>query len=385
MNTGIRLDYKELRTISPKAARQAIIQILKSTKGNVRETARLLHTTRSTIYKALVKQKEKNLDDISTAPHNVRNKTSLDIESKVVLLKEKTNYGPLRLKDELQEQYEIDLSHHTIRNIVRRNKKTKTKQRVRYKRSSRPFVDWYSAKAFEVVQIDLKHIIDQKALSPSQIAHIIRHDLPLYQWGAVDVNSRFKLIAYSKEKSWTNGLTWFLWITSWLRSHGVTVRIIYTVDHGQEFGGDCWYKIVELRKLLKGFGCFIIQNRKKHPEENSHLERSHKTDDDEFYIPRIHTITTNDQFYQEAFNYLYYYNCVRKHSSLGRIPPYSYLKKTTTAIDDTIKYVPPIFLDEVSAKLGTWSGYHVLAQYPSVIINFWHILNNKILPITLIN
>lgn len=363
MNTGIHLDYKELRTISPKAARQAIIQILKSTKGNIQKTAHLLHTTRCTIYKALSKQKEHNLADTSTAPHVVKNKTNRDIESKVVTLKEKTNYGPLRLHDELQTQYGIDLSPHTIRNIVRRNKKTKTKRRIRYKRSSRPYVDWYRAKAFEVVQIDLKHIIDQKALSPSQIAHVIRYDLPLYQWGAVDVNSRFKLIAYSKEKSWTNGLTWFLWVTSWLRSHGVTVRIVYTVDHGQEFGGDCWYKIVELRKLLSGFGCFIIQNRKKHPEENSHLERSHKTDDDEFYIPRIHTITTNDQFYKEAFNYLYYYNCVRKHSSLGRIPPYVYLKKTTIAIDDTIKYVPPIFLDEVSAKLGTWSGYHVLAQY----------------------
>jgi hypothetical protein len=363
METGIRLDYKELRTISPKAARQAIFQILKSVKGNVAETARILHTTRLTIYKALLKQKSKNLNDLSTAPHTIRNKTHENIESKVIGLKEKTNYGPLRLKDELKIQYGITLSHHTIRNIIRRNKKTKTKTRKRYKRSSRPFVDWYSAKAFEVVQIDLKYIVDQKALSPSQIAHIIRHDLPLYQWGAIDVNSRFKLTAYSKEKSWTNGLTWFLWVTSWLRSHGVTVRIVYTVDHGVEFGGDCWYKIVELKKLLRGFGGFVIQNRKKHPEENSHLERSHKTDDDEFYIPRIHTITTYGQFYKEAFNYLYYYNCVRKHSSLGRIPPYDYLKKTTTNIDDTIKFVPPIFLDEVSAKLGTWSGYHVLAQY----------------------
>lgn len=239
MNTGIHLDYKELRTISPKAARQAILQILASTKNNVSKTAHLLHTTRKTIYKAISKQKEKNLDDTSTAPHIQANKTDTAIEKKVIELKEKTNYGPIRLKDELHEQYGINLSHHTIRNIVRRNKKTKTKQRKRYKKSSRPFVDWYTAKAFEIVQIDLKHIIDQKALSSSQIAHIIRHDLPLYQWGAVDVNSRFKLIAYSTEKSWTNGLTWFLWVTSWLRSHGVTVRIVYTVDHGQEFGGDC--------------------------------------------------------------------------------------------------------------------------------------------------
>jgi len=369
MRTGIHLEYKELRKISPKAARQAILQILKSTKSNVTETARILHTTRRTIYKAIKKKEDNDLNDTSTAPHTITNRTPDEIEEKVIEVKSKTNYGPLRLKDELLSRYGITLSHHTIRNIVRRNRNKVQKKHVkRTRRSSRPFVDWYSSEAFEVVQIDLKHIIDQKALSSTQIAHILKYQLPLYQWGAIDVHSRFKLIAYSKEKSWTNGLTWFLWVTSWLRSHGVTVRIVYTVDHGVEFGGDCWYKIVELRKLLKGFGCFIIQNRKKHPEENAHLERSHKTDDDEFYIPRIDMITTNDQFYQEAMNYLYYYNCVRKHSSLGRIPPFSYLQKTTPTIDDTIKYVPPIFLDDVSAQLGTWSGYHVLAQYQVKIL-----------------
>ena len=367
MNDGIHLEYRDLRTISPRAARQAILQILATNKGNIASTARILHTSRCTIYKALTRQREKNLDDISTAPHTVKNKTEPSIEEKVVKLKKKTNYGPLRLKEELEETEGITLSHHTIRNIIRRNKVSRTKQRKRYKKSSRPFIDWYSSKAFEVVQIDLKHIIDQKALSASQIAHVIRHDLPLYQWGALDVNSRFKLIAYSSEKSWTNGLTWFLWVTSWLRSHGVTSRIVYTVDHGEEFGGKSWYKIVELRKLLSGFGCFIIQNRLKHPEENAHLERSHRTDDEEFYIPRIHTITSNKQFYEEAFNYLYYYNCVRKHTSLDRQSPFSYLQKTTTGIDDTIKYVPPIFLDGVSAELGAWSGYHVLAQYQSNI------------------
>ncbi len=230
MNTGIHLEYRELRTISPRAARQAILQIYASTKGNIQKTASLLHTSRCTIYKALRKQKEKCLDDTSTAPHTVKNKTAVSIEEKVVKLKEKTNYGPLRLKDELKEVHGIDLSHHTIRNIVRRNKhRIKGKRVRRTRRSERIFVDWYSSKAFEVVQIDLKYIIDQKALSASQITHIIAHNLPLYQWGAIDVFSRFKLISYSKEKSWTNGLTWFLWVTSWLRSHGVTVRIVYTV------------------------------------------------------------------------------------------------------------------------------------------------------------
>ena len=365
MITGIHLDYKELRGISPHAARRAILQILKSTGGNVAEAARLLHTTRKTIYKALQKDDEGSLDDSSTAPKHVPNRTAKDTENKIIEIKKKTRYGPIRIADELKDVHGIILSTHTIRNILRRHKKSlKCKQHKPHKKGVRQFVDWYNAKPFEIVQIDLKHVIDQKALSMEQITHIRMKDLPLYQWGALDVNSRFKLIAYSQEKSWTNGLTWFLLVTSWLRSHGVTGEIVYTVDHGEEFGGKSWLKVVELRKLLSGFGCRFIQNRIKHPEENSHLERSHRTDDDEFYIPRVLAIADRQTFYKEALNYIYYYNNVRKHSGIGRLTPFQHLSSQMPDIDDRIKVVPPLFLDNISVDLGPWSGYHLLAQYP---------------------
>ena len=363
MITGIHLDYKELRGISPKAGRRAILQVLKSVDGNVAECARLLHTTRRTIYKALKKDGEGDLNDCSTAPKHVPNRTAAAIEDKVIEIKQKTHYGPIRIADELLEQHGIILSTHTIRNIVRRYKKSlKLKKHKPHKAGVRQFVDWYTAKPFEVVQIDLKHVIDQKALNMEQINHIRMNDLPLYQWGALDVNSRFKLIAYSQEKSWTNGLTWFLWVTSWIRSHGVTGEIVYTVDHGEEFGGKSWLKIVELRKLLSGFNCRLIQNRIKHPEENSQLERSHRTDDDEFYIPRILAIPDRQTFYKEALNYIYYYNNVRKHSGIGRKTPFQQLSSQMPNIDARIRIVPPIFLDNISVDLGPWSGYHLLAQ-----------------------
>lgn len=373
MLTGIHLDYKELRGISPEAARRAILQILKATGGNVAECARLLHTTRRTIYKTVQKGKDGNLGDFSTAPKTIHNRTAKDIEDKVVEIKKKTRFGPIRIADELLEQHGITLSTHTIRNILRRYKKSMgIKQHKPHKKGVRQFVDWYSAKPFEIVQVDLKQIIDQKALSMEQITHIRACDLPLYQWGAIDVNSRFKLIAYSQEKTWTNGLTWFLWVTSWLRSHGVTGEIVYTVDHGEEFGGRSWLKIVELRKLLAGFGCRFIQNHLKHPEENSHLERSHRTDDDEFYIPRILGIQDRQTFYKEALNYIYYYNNVRKHSGINRQTPFQHLHAQMPTIDDRIRIVPPLFLDNISVDLGPWSGYHLLAQNPS-----WYSLKRR--------
>lgn len=361
---GVQLSYHELRKISPQAARQAIIQIFRSTENNVAETARILATTRATIYKALKKQRDGRLDDLSRAPSRVANRTDESVEQKVVALKEKINYGPVRLAEEMKLQHGITLSSHTIRNIIRRHRDVLKRKRVqRHKRSPRDFIDWYSAKAGEIVQIDVKHICDQKALDLAQIHHIYLHDLPLYQFGALDVTSRFKLVGYAKECTWTNGLTWFLWVLSWYRSHGYRGLLTFTVDHGVEFGGDCWYKIVDLKKLLSGFGVHLIQNHKKSPQENSHLERSHRTDDEEFYMPRIHHIADNTQFYHEAFNYLYYYNCVRKHGGLQRETPFSILKRDLPHIDDTIKYVPPIYLDQLSIDLGPWSGYHVLASY----------------------
>jgi hypothetical protein len=211
--------------------------------------------------------------------------------------------------------------------------------------------------------MDIKHIRDRKALSKEQIIHLDRHHIPNYQWGALDVNSRFKLIGYSREKSWTNGLCWYLWVISWLRSHGVKTEIVFTVDNGEEFGGKSWMKVRELRKLIGGFGCRLIQNHKGHCEENAHLERSHRTDDDEFYIPRVMNIKSVADLLDESMGYIYYYDNVREHSAINDLTPFAHLKSQLPEIDDRIRFVIPIMLDDVSVKLGPWSGYHVLAHH----------------------
>ena len=124
-----------------------------------------------------------------------------------------------------------------------------------------------------------------------------------------------------------------------------------------------WMKVRKLRKLIGAFGCRVIQNHKGHCEGNAHLERSHRTDDKEFYIPRALEIKSEANLLNEAMGYMYYYNNVREHSSLNYQVSFSYLRSQLLNIDDRIRFVIPIMLDKVSVQLGSWSGYNVLVQY----------------------
>lgn len=362
-----RIDYKELRQFNAETARRAVLEYLK-TDPNISEVARMFGITRAVVYDITRKEREGDLRDRSRAPKHQPGKTPAAIEDKVVMVKNRTRLGPERLSRYLKDYEAMTVPVGTIRHILRRNKARLEYglRRHRTRKGKREFVDWYSAKPFEIVQMDIKHIRDHKALSKEQMVHLDRYRIPNYQWGALDVNSRFKMIGYSREKSWTNGLCWYLWVISWLRSHGVKTQIVFTVDNGEEFGGKSWMKVRDLRKLISGFGCRLIQNHKGHCEENAHLERSHLTDDEEFYIPRILHMRNEADLLEEAMGYIYYYDNVRGHSSLHYQTPFAHLKSQLPDIDDKIRLTIPIMLDDVSVRLGPWSGYHVLVQHHSV-------------------
>ena len=301
-----KIDYKELRKTSPAAARQAVIEYWKSDGVNVSATARLFGINRSVVYDIVHKWLEGDLRDRPKTPHHQPNKTAPQIEQQVIAAKNKTRLGPQRLSRYLLKYQQLSVPAGTIRHILRRNRHRITCPLPRHRKPQhkRPFVDWYTAEPFEIVQVDLKYIRDQKALTKDQIIHLDQYLIPNYQWSALDVNSRFKLIAYSREKSWTNGLCFYLWIISYLRSHGVKAQIVFTVDHGAEFAGKSWLKLTELPKLLSGLGCRVIQNHKGHCQENAHVERSHRTDDDEFYIPTVSRIHSEQDLLDEALGYI---------------------------------------------------------------------------------
>jgi hypothetical protein len=203
-----RIDYKKSRRINPEAARRAVMEYLKTNGHHVSQTAAVFRVNRPVIYDIITKDKEGDLRDRSRVPkHQLEEscrpkRTPAPMEDIVVSAKNKTRLGPERLSRYLKQYEDITVPAGTIRHILRRNKKRLNSHLPhRVRKEKREFVDWYSAKPFEIVQVDLKYIRDHKALTKEQLVHLDQYNIPNYQWSALDVNSRFKLIAYSREKS----------------------------------------------------------------------------------------------------------------------------------------------------------------------------------------
>ncbi len=360
------LNYKTLYELDSVTARVAVLEVFKQT-GNISKTARMFSTTRRVIQLAIKKNTDGNLADLSHARKTVLHKTSDILEEKIISLKNSTKFGYRRVAKNLREKQGLEIKDSAVRNVLRRarSKGLLKGEKVRSSNGKAVrFYDWYKAEPFEIIQTDLKVILDKKALPQEVYHHLQRHNLPLYQWTAECVNTRIRFLCYSYEKSFTNGLTFYLMVIAWLRAHNIRAELVFTVDWGEEFGGKSRQKITDLRKLLKPLGATIHQNHKGQSQENGFVERSHRTDDEEFYIPRLSTIKTNNQFFLEALNWEWYYNTKRDHSGEGmNSTPYQKLQKQFYWIPKDICAFPPLLLDNISTNIGPWGGYNQLAHY----------------------
>jgi len=68
---------------------------------------------------------------------------------------------------------------------------------------------------------------------------------------------------------------------------------------------------------------------------------------------------------------------VREHSSLNYQIPFAHLKSQLPEIADRIRFVIAIMQDEVSVKLGPWSGYHILAHHPKILVHNFAFFDTK--------
>jgi hypothetical protein len=99
------------------------------------------------------------------------------------------------------------------------------------------------------------------------------------------------------------------------------------------------------------------------------VERSHRTDDEEFYRPFLLHLTTVAEFTTYAQRWTYFYNALRSHSGDGMAnrPPLVALQDLGYTGPKAIAAFPPLLLDRISTDLllacDSEAGIDLLAHY----------------------
>lgn len=254
----------------------------------------------------------------SRRPASHRKQATSTEEEMIVENFEAMKVGAQRLVTILSRQKKLwTLSLAQVKWVYKRNEFRV--QKVRTKNGeTRSLYDYRSIGAFEDMHYDTKELADAKSL-PTQVYENLKHNehLPLYEWNLMDVASRSRFIAYSRGKSSTFWLQFLVFVLSHLRYHGISRHIRIHTDGGSEFFSGSERKQKEWNDLLGELDADIDCYNPNWDIRKNLIERSHRSDDEEFLIPFGASMKTKERFMSQAEEYSDYWNTLRAHSGKG--------------------------------------------------------------------
>jgi putative transposase len=369
----MELTYQEVYHMNPVQARKRIIHIYQQTQ-NYCETARRCHTSPQLVRKWVQRYQqygEQGLHDLPKTPKRQPRKTDTDTEQRVLQLHQKTHYGRQRLARHLA-QHGIHLSPNTIRHILRRHAPATSRPRKQRRRFYPAHWAWESQEPFTLIQADVKDIYDKGTLGTERWDHLRKHRLPRYQWTFLESRTRLRLLAFSREISTLHGMAFLSLAVSWLRLCGVPTEMTIQTDWGEEWGGSNPDKIARLEaEFLRPLGARLGRIPLGRKEYNGRVERSHRTDDEEFYLPCVLSLDTVEAFLGAGLGWLYYYNYERVHSGYGMAgrTPYGCCVALGFSGSEYVGLMPVVLLDNIVlewSRHGVPAVNDVLAHYTVV-------------------
>ena len=251
--------------------------------------------------------------------HPVPWQTSDKLETKVLKLKRDTGYGPKRLKAEL-ELKGIKLGEKAIRGILERNGLVK-KHRKKRTKQQKPFYAPYPGYR---IQIDTKVVPDPG---------IDLRSGGRFQFSAIDIASKIRFLMIYEELSNFNSLDFLKKVLNFFKEIGISVECIQTDNHTtftNLYAGGRKKKDHE-RLRIHSFTAYCLENGIEHllsrpgrPQDNCFVERSHRTDGEEFYSFINLRKTNTEQLKAEVSKWMFTYNFLRLHSSCDNMPPMKY-------------------------------------------------------------
>ena len=213
-----------------------------------------------------------------------------------------------------------NLSEAQIKGIYKRRtlraktRKAGSKQRVR-------LYDYERLAAFEHLHYDTKTITDLKAL-PLDIYNKFKNnpELPVIEWNIIDAASRFRFMAYSHGRTSEFGFHFLVCVLQFIRGTLAPMRdlpIRIGMDNGSEFCLGSETKLQTWNQSLALLNAKVWAYNPNWDVRKNLIERSHRTDDEEFFVPKGPMIRDKQSFLDEAKRYFLYFNATRSHTGIG--------------------------------------------------------------------
>jgi transposase InsO family protein len=285
--------------------------------GNVTVACRRCGISRKTFYKwrhrfAETRGARQALVNRSRRPHRPRRKVKKALRRRLLALRQRTHLELARLRTLLLARGTKHVpSSATIAKLLKRAGLTR-RRRVRPKRYRRVFV---VPRPGDLVQLDVKFV-----------PYLVEGHR-LYQYTAINCCTRLRLVQFSDELSTAASKAFAQYVLS---TFPFPVRMVQT-DNDSTFTH--WYtagpktpldrpvKAHPFTVMCAHFGARHRLIPPRTPRLNGKVERSHQTDEQEFY--RLRRYATRAELQRAFTRWLWHYNHTRLHTGagmLGRTP-----------------------------------------------------------------
>lgn len=279
----------------------------------------------------------------SRKPKSNKRCLSQENEDFIVVKHKKTKFGFKRLHRHLTRQgHKFTLGE--IKGVYKR-RKLKSKKIRTVNKNRRKLYNYDEIEAFQHLQYDVKEIADQSAL-PQEIYQKFLKKLPKYQWTITDAKTKTRFLGWSYSLSSFFGYQYLEMVILWLRAHNVKTKINVQFDGGREFCRGSKRKLSIWNENLSKYDVEVFQTDGSKWKQNI-VERSHRTDDEEFYCPRGEFMNTKSDFIIEGQYWIQYFNN-RPHDGIGLngISPREKLEQLGFYNASKISNFPMIILDD---------------------------------------
>ena len=274
--------------------------------GNVSLTCRYFGVSRETFYqwkRAHRERGEHALINCKPCPANPKLRTRPEIEEKIVHLRRTYHFGPVRIGWYLARYHGIKVSAGGIYQVLRRHGLNCLPERQR--RRSIPTIRYEKQVPGHHVQVDVKFL---DFITPEG------NNVRRFQYTAIDDATRVRALRIYERHTQHNAIDFLDHVVSRFPFRINTVR----TDNGHEFQAKFHWHAEDL-------GMHHIYIKPRTPRLNGKVERSHGTDQREFY--QLLSYTDDVDLEAKLSEWEAFYNYHRPHGSLNGKTPYEVLRE----------------------------------------------------------